>query len=138
MLLIPVLTRPMRILVSDIGAIQTSVGLLYQSSYTVDIEGMTITTSGSLSTAGGTGSLVCSAMITTSPRPENVPSPTVEWFFGPNSSPLPSGVVTTPGSSNTLQFSPLNQSHAGMYTCRLEGNARLAANKTLTVNGMLV
>ena len=68
MLLIPVLTRPsMRILVSDIGAIQTSVGLLYQSSYTVDIEGMTITTSGSLNTAGGTGSLVCSAMITTSP-----------------------------------------------------------------------
>ena len=138
MMLIPVLTRPsMRILVSDNGAIQTSVGLLYQSSYTVDIERMTIALSGSpiMSTAGGNGSLVCSAMITTNPRPDNIPSPTVEWFFGPNSSPLPSSVITTPGS-NTLQFSPLNQSHAGMYTCRLVGSTRLVARTTLIVNGM--
>ena len=94
---------------------------------------MTIAPSGSLSTAGGTGSLVCSAMITTNPPPDNVPSPTFEWFFGPNSSPLPSGVITTPGG-NTLQFSPLNQSHAGMYTCRLVGSARLVARITLIIN----
>ena len=98
---------------------------------------MIITPSGSLSTAGGTGSLVCSAMITTNPRPDNIPSPTVEWFFGPNNSSLPSGVITTP-DGNTLQFSPLNQSHAGMYTCRLVGSARLVARTTLIVNGMFL
>ncbi len=100
---------------------------------------MTITPSGSSgsSTAGGTGSLVCSAVITTNPLPDNVPSPitNVQWFFGPNNSPLPSGVITTPGS-NILQFSPLNQSHAGLYTCRLVGSVRLTAHTTLFVNGM--
>jgi hypothetical protein len=125
--------------VSDIkSAIQTTVTALSVPtiSYTVDIERMTITPSGS-STAGGTGSLECSAMITTNPLPDNVPSPAVQWFFGPNnSSLLPSGVITTPGSSNILRFSPLSHSHAGMYTCRLAGSVRLAAHTTLIVNGM--
>jgi hypothetical protein len=95
---------------------------------------MVITPSGS-STAGGTGSLVCSA---TNLRPDNVALLTVQWFFGPNnSSLLPPGVIdiTTPGSS-ILQFSPLNQAHEGMYTCRLAGSVRLAAHTTLYVNGM--
>ena len=95
---------------------------------------MTIAPSGSLSTAGGTGYLVCSAVITTNLL--DVPSPTVEWFFGPNNSSLPSGVITTPGS-NTLQFSPLNQSHAGMYTYRLVGSEKLVARTTLIVHGII-
>ena len=38
--------------------------------------------------------------------------------------------------TSTLQFSPLRESHAGMYTCRLGGNARLASSTTITVNRM--
>jgi hypothetical protein len=36
--------------------------------------------------------------------------------------------------SSTLQFSPLSQSHAGMYTCRL-GPGRLVNSVAITVNG---
>ena len=52
--------------------------------------------------------------------------------------PLPSGlsppVTTNSGSTytSTLQFSPLSQSHGGMYTCRLGRNERLAVSVTVT------
>ena len=100
------------------------------------------------STAGETYSLMCSAALSNPiPLPTNVPSPTFEWFFGPNdSASLPAGVTPMPTamSSNstaimyisTLQFSPLSQSHAGMYTCRL-GAGRLANSAMLTVNRKL-
>ena len=70
----------------------------------------------------------------------NVSPPTFEWFFGPNGNDsLPAGMadpVMTNSSNNytsTLQFSPLLPSHAGLYTCRLRGNERIAANTNLTV-----
>ena len=73
-----------------------------------------------------------------------MPSPTFEWFYGPNSNAsLPSGVnpsatVLMSGNiySSTLQFSPtLNESHAGMYTCRL-GAGRLVNSTIVSVDGM--
>jgi hypothetical protein len=88
--------------------------------------------------------LECSAVITPNPLPFNVPYPSFEWFFGTNNSSLPSGIfessVSRSGNSykSSLLFSPLNQSHAGMYTCQLGGNALLAAHTTLTVNGTAI
>ena len=92
--------------------------------------------------AGENLSLECSVEITPNPLPQNVPVPIIDWFFGPNNTSLPSGVTcltplsTVMGSGNTysstLQFSPLQQSHAGMYTCRLGSNARLAVSAMIT------
>jgi hypothetical protein len=89
------------------------------------------------STAGGNSTLVCSASIVAQ---MDTPPPHFQWFFGPNNNSLPFRTPrTTIGGTNmyssTLQFSPLSQSHVGMYTCRLGGNARLAARTTLFVNG---
>ena len=108
---------------------------------------VTISPSGSNGTAGETYSLTCSTTLHPSftPFPSDVPSPTFEWFFGPNSSSLPSGVTpmgTTFNNVNnytsTLQFSTLSQPlHEGMYTCRL-GVGRLANNFNVIVNGMLM
>ena len=76
--------------------------------------------------------------------PSNVPSPTFEWFFGPDTNAsLPSGVIPTDtlwttGNtySSTLLFSPvLNVFHAGMYTCRI-GAGRLANSTVVSVDGM--
>ena len=102
---------------------------------------MTITPSGSTGTAGETYSLTCSTTLNSDsvPFPSDVPSPTFEWLFGPNNSSLPSGVtpMATVENGNTytsmLQFSPLSQSHAGMYTCRL-GPGRLANSAMVIVN----
>ena len=106
------------------------------------IKPVTISPSGS-STAGEIYSLMCSTTLRTNPLPINVPSPTFQWFFGPNgNASLPSGVTpmaTVLGTNNTyfsstLQFSRLSQSHAGKYTCRL-GAGRLVADITIPVNG---
>ena len=102
--------------------------------------------------AGKTFSLTCSATLTLyrdvnviQPLPTNVPSPTFEWFFGPDGNvSLPSGVtpmvtvwMTGNTYTSTLQFFPtLNESHAGNYTCRL-GVGRLASSMVVSVNGML-
>ena len=76
----------------------------------------------------------------------DVPPPNFQWSFdGSTSLSLPSGVTAMPtvmsssSSTNetytsTLQFSPLSQSHAGMYTCRL-GAGRLVNSVMVTVNG---
>ena len=107
---------------------------------TVDISAVTISPSGpSTGTAGETFTLECSADIMTQ---SDSPPPTFEWFVGPtNTTSLPLGVtvsdVTNSGNTytSTLQFSPLRESHPGMYTCRLGGNARLAVNTMIvTVN----
>ena len=111
------------------------------------INPVTISPSGS-STAGETYSLMCSAtLFDPIPLPSNVPSPTFQWFFGPNgNASLPSDVTpmatvmsNTPTSNtytSTLQFSPLSQSHAEMYTCQI-GAGILANNTMVTVNGLL-
>ena len=103
-----------------------------------------ISPSGS-STTGETYSLTCSATLSSRnpPLPDpNIPSPTFEWFFGPNgNAPLPSGLTpmtTTLNSgvySSILEFSRLSQSHTGNYTCQL-GAASLVNRYNLTVAGM--
>ena len=107
----------------------------------VDIGPVTITPSAVSNTAivGTSFSLVCSTTVETQ---ADSPTPNFDWFFGPNNVSLPSGVTlmaTVMGSGNTysstLQFSPLQQSHAGMYTCRLGSNARLAVSAMITING---
>ena len=109
------------------------------------IDPVTISPSGP-GIVGNTFSLTCSAkLVEPVPLPPNVPSPNIEWFFGLNdSASLPSGVtpmetVLKSGYvySNTLQFSPtLNNSHAGMYTCRL-GAGRLKSSILVSVDGTL-
>ena len=104
---------------------------------------MIISPSGFTGTAGETYSLMCSATLTPGfiPFPSDVPSPTFEWLFGPNNSSLPSGVSSPMGTTfdnvgaytSTLQLSPLSESYAGMYTCRL-GPGRLANHAMVTVN----
>jgi hypothetical protein len=92
-------------------------------------------------TTGETYTLTCSSTLADPiPIPTNIPSPTFHWYFGPTGdAPLPPGVTlmaTTSSSytySSTLVFSPLSQSHAGTYTCRL-GAGSLAANITI-MNG---
>ena len=92
-------------------------------------------------TAGNIFTLNCSVDITPNPLLEDVPPPSFEWFFGPTNTSLPSGVTVSDVTNgrntytSTLQFSPLRESHAGIYTCRLGGNERLAANTKITVNG---
>ena len=106
-----------------------------------------ISPSGS-TTAGETYSLICSATLQSqnSPSPESyiTPSPTYEWFFGPNGNfSLPSGMTPTATVLNsstytsTLQFSPLSQSHTGNYTCRL-GAGSLVNSAVVTVNGIAI
>ena len=106
---------------------------------------MIISSSGS-GIAGESYSLTCSAtLVDPVPLPSNIPTPTFEWFFGPNSNAsLPSGVIpmaTILGSGNTyitsLQFPLLAQSHTGMYTCRL-GVGILANSTVITVNGKTI
>ena len=96
-------------------------------------------------TAGETYSLTCSAILHSRnpplPHPD-IPSPTFEWFFGPNGSdPLPSGltptatVLNSDNYTSTLEFSPLSQSRTGNYTCRL-GAGSLVNSATVTVRGI--
>ena len=102
---------------------------------------VTISHSGS-ATAGETYSLTCSAVLFRSiPLHSSVPTPNFQWFFDPNDdASLPSGLTPTATvlSNNiytsTLQFSPLNQSHTGNYTCQL-GAGRLVNSDMVTVNG---
>ena len=115
--------------------------------YHFSVEPVTISPSGS-TTPGATYTLTCSAtLFDPIPLPSNVPSPTFEWFFGPNgNAPLPSGLTTVPDMSSnttsityisTLQFSTLSQPlHQGMYTCRI-GAGILANSADVTVNGMI-
>ena len=87
-------------------------------------------------TAGEVFSLVCSTDVYSL---SDGPQPIFEWFFGPTSnSSLPSGItisnVTKSGNTctSTLQFSPLYEIHAGMYTCRI---GYKAVNTTISVEG---
>ena len=93
-------------------------------------------------------SLTCSATLYDPSRlPSDVPMPNFQWSFDGSTS-FHSGVTAMPTimssmneTSETytsiLQFSPLSQSYAGMYTCRL-GAASLAAHTELIVNGIII
>ena len=110
----------------------------------MNIGAVTITPSGGSNTVtvGTNFSLECSAIVETQ---SDSPIPIFEWFYGTSNGSVPFGAVamaTVMGSVNTyistLQFSPLQESHAGMYTCRLRGNARLANRVTVTGNNVIV
>ena len=113
----------------------------------MDFDNPVIVSASGLSIAGKIFSLMCSAtLIDPIPLPSNVPSPMFEWFYGPHgNASLPSGVTPTATDlkncniyTSTLQFSPtLNESHAGMYTCRL-GAGQLASSIVISVDGMSV
>lgn len=81
--------------------------------------------------------LNCIAEIAPSSLSQSVFTPVFEWFYGPSYTSLPSGVkvlnVSSTGNiyNSTLQFSHLQLSHAGMYTCQLCGKERMA---TVTLN----
>ena len=111
----------------------------------MDIGAVSVSPAGTVTRlVGESFNLQCSVDIT-NPLPENVPTPSFEWFFGSNNASLPTrsdvtvSLVISSGNTytSTLQFSPLQESHAGMYTCRLGGNARLASIAMITVNRML-
>ena len=80
-----------------------------------------------IETPGSNFSLVCSATI--SPPPLYGAPLILGWFFGPENTSLPSGVAVANVTHNnniinitytsTLQFFLLQESHAGIYTCRI-------------------
>ena len=75
----------------------------------------------SIAIVGRIFNISCSADIVIIPLSQD----TFEWFFGPDNSSLPtSGSVSSVTNTYTssLQFFSLNQSNAGMYTCRIRGN----------------
>ena len=54
------------------------------------------------------------------PNPLPIGDVKFEWFFGPDNSTLPAGVIIPKNNStcsSTLWFSPLKSTHAGIYTC---------------------
>ena len=101
--------------------------------YTVDIGVVTIAPSGPINkSAGEIFILECSIDISPYPLPQHIPSLILDWFFGPTNTSLPPGVAVSDMESanythsRTLQFFPLLESHAGMYTCQLGNNNSLA------------
>ena len=121
----------------------------YNNYYTVNFDGypnpvnITLSPPGP-SVAGDTVSLMCSVtLVDPVPLPTTIPCPSFEWFFGPNgTAPLPSGVTARANFSgytfiSTLEFPPLNESHAGMYTCQI-GAGMLANSLVISVDGMLL
>ena len=149
-LIAPMLSRPstytlvcflMVVLINILCPVQYSI-VNFGLSFSDDQ--VTITHSGS-ATAGETYSLTCSTvLIQPLPLPSSVPTPNFQWFCGPHgNASLPPGVTlmaTALSSStytSTLQFSPLSQSHAGNYTCRL-GAGRLVNSTLVTVNGIII
>ena len=93
--------------------------------------------------AGDIFSLTCSATIYIDDLPSDAGAPTFRWYFGTNdNASLPSGVTSMAAVlsrnniyTSTLQFSPLSQSHTGMYTC-YPGAKRLAKSVNVTENCM--
>ena len=80
--------------------------------------------------AGNIYSLECSAILMGSTN-----HPTITWL-DPMNNQVPSEMVTTTGSTNTLTFSPLTASHAGTYTCTaMVGSILETATVVVTVKG---
>ena len=112
--------------------------------WSVDFGPVTLSHFG-FSIAGENFTLTCSASLTVKPgsqQSSGIPSSPYDWFFGPNNSSLPSGVTSVATNNrntftSTLQFSPLIQSHAGIYTCQL-GAGRLANSVNISVNGIIL
>ena len=82
---------------------------------------------------------MCSASLIVGQQSSDIPLSPIKWFFGPDNAPLPSGVTsvaTNNGNMYTsiLRFTPLSQSHAGIYTCQLGAGRLLVNTTTITVN----
>ena len=82
-------------------------------------------------------SLVCSADIHPLPTHGHVQLSIFEWFF--DNSSLPSGATAsdviksgTTTYTSTLKFSPLDETHTGVYTCQI---SYTAVSTTITVKG---
>ena len=65
----------------------------------------------------------------------------LEWLFAGSS--LPDDIMTMPKMetndntyTSTLLFPPLQLYHAGVYTCRIRSNKRLAEQITININGV--
>ena len=91
------------------------------------------------SIAGEKFALMCSASLIVGQQSSDIPLSPIKWFFGPDNAPLPSGVTsvaTNNGNMYTsiLRFTPLSQSHAGIYTCQLGAGRLLVNTTTITVN----
>ena len=60
--------------------------------------------------------------------PPEASMPEFNWFVGQSNASLPAGVIVLPTTSDSnvhssmLQFSPLQESHAGVYTCQIGNN----------------
>ena len=86
--------------------------------------------------AGDIFFLRCSAYIAS---PPDSLMPEFNWFVGQNNASLPAGVIvlltTSDGNvhSSTLQFSPLQESHAGAYTCQIRNNPSFTGSTILRV-----
>ena len=92
---------------------------------------ITITTVGS-STAGDSYTLKCSVSGTSDPA-------SYQWFGPPNGESITnsaSRMVFSNSSLTLLEFSPLQASHAGVYTCRASVGG--VANVTNTDQGVIV
>ena len=84
-------------------------------------------------------SLNCSLPFS-NPLPQGVSTPKLEWFFNSANSIFPHGVMMSNTTSMTgnvsissLNFSPLLESHTGIYMCQIEGNGRQVATIMITV-----
>lgn len=98
--------------------------------------------SSAIAIVGMNFTLSCSVNITPFPLPENASLPTFKWFFGPDSPLILPYVICSNYAHNgtytsTIQFTPLQASHEGWYTCQLGGNERLAYVTSLTLEGIL-
>ena len=95
------------------------------------IVGVTITTIGS-PTAGDSYTLKCSVSGTSGPA-------SYQWFGPPNGDSITnssSRIVFSNSSLTLLEFSPLQVSHAGVYTCRATVNGVVVEHSaSVTVNG---
>ena len=86
--------------------------------------------------AGVATTLTCSTVIASGSPPQAV---IFEWFFASNAnSALPSGVTSyvTENDNNymsILEFSPLQSTHAGLYTCQFGDNQKLRRDVLVTV-----
>ena len=87
--------------------------------------------------------LECCVTIDPYPLPQNVPPPRFEWFYGLTMESISEGSGVTVSStavrdghtySSFLNFSSLQESHTGLYTCRLGSNERLKASRMVPAN----
>ena len=88
--------------------------------------------------------LECCVTIDPYPLPQNIPLQDLNGsIYGLDMEPISEGSGVTVSStavrdghtySSSLNFSSLQESHTGLYTCRLGGNERLKASRMVPAN----